>query len=322
MDAVLTTIKPIVQGLVEKELKTVIEQNIDKIDTIEPIVDAKLGEVAGKIKALIIDNINKIPFVPDSIKKEFISQIPVDKLIEIINGFDFEPFKATLLAIPTTGISDPTELNKIKTTLTGLPDKIKSLLIKHIESVFNGTAISVPAAPPAVMPSQSPAVMPPQPPAGMPSQPPAGMPPQPPTTNMSENIKSNFNNLLPNDQAKIINDIRQLLINIGIYNKIIENPVMSGGEPEQPNVAGGENPVVVAGGEEPVLIGGQESMVSGGEQPVVVSGGEQPLVVGGQESIVSGGEQPVGGQLVVYSRPKYNFSKRKTKKNIRHNRHF
>ena len=141
MDAVLTTIKPIVQGLVENELKTVIEENIDKIDTIEPTVDAKLGEVAGKIKALIIDNINKIPFVPDSIKKGFISQIPVDKLIEIINGFDFEPFKATLLAIPTTGISDPTKLNQIKTTLTGLPDKIKSLLIKHIESVFNGTAV-------------------------------------------------------------------------------------------------------------------------------------------------------------------------------------
>ena len=140
MDAVLTTIKPIVQKLVEDELKTVIEQNIDKIDTIEPMVDAKLGDVAGKIKALIIDNINNIPFVPDSMKQGFISQIPVDKLIEIINEFDFEPFKVTLLAIPTTGISDPTELNKIKTTLTGLPDKIKSLLIKHIESVFNGTA--------------------------------------------------------------------------------------------------------------------------------------------------------------------------------------
>ena len=140
MDAVLTTIKPIVQKLVEDELKTVIEQNIDKIDTIEPMVDAKLGEVAGKIKALIIDNIKKIPFIPDSIKQGFISQIPVDKLIELINGFDFESFKATLLAIPTTEISDPAKLNKIKTTSTELPDKIKSLLIKHIESVFNGTA--------------------------------------------------------------------------------------------------------------------------------------------------------------------------------------
>lgn len=156
MDAVLTTIKPIVQKLVEDELKTVIEQNIDKIDTIEPMVDAKLGEVAGKIKALIIDNINNIPFVPDSMKQGFISQIPVDKLIKIINEFDFEPFKATLLAIPTTGISDPTELNKIKTTLTGLPDKIKSLLIKHIESVFNGTTAApsnlettLPPAPPS-----------------------------------------------------------------------------------------------------------------------------------------------------------------------------
>ena len=139
MDAVLTTIKPIVQKLVEDELTTLIKPNIEKIDTLEPMVDAKLKEVAGQIKALIIDNINKIPFVPDSVKQGFISQIPVDKLIELINGFDFEPFKATLLAIPTTGISDPTELNKIKTTLTGLPDKIKILLIKYIESVFNST---------------------------------------------------------------------------------------------------------------------------------------------------------------------------------------
>jgi len=140
METILKTMQPIVQKLVEDELKTVIEQNIDKIDTIEPMVDAKLGEVAGKIKALIIDNINKIPLVPDSMKQGLISQIPVVELIKIVNEFDFEPFKATLLAIPTTGISDPTELNKIKTTLTGLPDKIKSLLIKHIESVFNGTA--------------------------------------------------------------------------------------------------------------------------------------------------------------------------------------
>ena len=309
MDAVLNTIKPIVQGLVENELKTVIEQNIDKIDTIEPTVDAKLGEVAGKIKALIIDNINKIPFVPDSIKKGFISQIPVDKLIEIINGFDFEPFKATLLAIPTTGISDPTELNKIKTTLTGLPDKIKSLLIKHIESVFNGTAISVPPVVPGAPP-----VVPGAPPV-VPGAPPVVMPPQPPAANMSENIKSNFNNLLPNDQTKIINDIRQLLINIGIYNKIIENPVMSGGEPEKTIVSGGEEPVVVSGSEEPVVVsGGEEPIVAGGQEPVVVSGSEEPVVVSGSEQ--------AGGQLVVYSRPKYNFSKRKTKKNIRHNRHF
>ena len=120
------------------------------------MVDAKLGEVAGKIKALIIDNINSIPFISDSMKQGLISQIPVAKLIEIINGFDFEPFKATLLAIPTTGISDPAELNKIKTTLTGLPDKIKSLLIKHIESVFNGTAApSNAAATDAAAPSKA-----------------------------------------------------------------------------------------------------------------------------------------------------------------------
>ena len=152
MDAVLTTIKPIVQKLVEDELTTLIKPNIEKIDTLEPMVDAKLKEVAGQIKALIIDNINKIPFVPDSVKQGFISQIPVDKLIELINGFDFEPFKATLLAIPTTGISDPTELNKIKTTLTGLPDKIKILLIKYIESVFNSTAAPSNAA--ALPPSE------------------------------------------------------------------------------------------------------------------------------------------------------------------------
>jgi hypothetical protein len=202
MDAVLTTIKPIVQGLVENELKTVIEQNIDKIDTIEPTVDAKLGEVAGKIKALIIDNINKIPFVPDSIKQGFISQIPVDKLIEIINGFDFEPFKATLLAIPTTGVSDPAELNKIKTTLTGLPDKIKSLLIKHIESVFNGapvpTTVVAASTTTVAAPTTTTTVAEPTP----------------------ETIQAGLNTLSTSEKEEVIKDIMELLNKSGVLEEI------------------------------------------------------------------------------------------------------
>ncbi len=221
MDAVLTTIKPIVQKLVEDELKTVIEQNIDKIDTIEPMVDAKLGEVAGKIKALIIDNINNIPFVPDSMKQGFISQIPVDKLIKIINEFDFEPFKATLLAIPTTGISDPTELNKIKTTLTGLPDKIKSLLIKHIESVFNGTTAA---------PSNLETTLPPAPPSKEEEE--AALPPPPSkeeeaatatTTDTAETIdaaKAGLADLKGDEKNETIDKIMKMLEETGVLDEI------------------------------------------------------------------------------------------------------
>jgi hypothetical protein len=209
MDAVLTTIKPIVQKLVEDELKTVIEQNIDKIDTIEPMVDAKLGEVAGKIKALIIDNINKIPFVPDSIKQGFISQIPVDKLIEIITGFDFKPFKATLLAIPTTEISDPTELNKIKTTLTELPDKIKSLLIKHIESVFNGTAAA---------PSNLETTLPP---SKTEESDAAALPPTPPSNEKElEAAKAGFKELDNDEKNETIDKIMEMLKETGLLEEI------------------------------------------------------------------------------------------------------
>jgi len=240
MDAVLTTIKPIVQGLVEKELKTVIEQNIDKIDTIEPIVDAKLGEVAGKIKALIIDNINKIPFVPDSIKKGFISQIPVDKLIEIINGFDFEPFKATLLAIPTTGISDPAELNKIKTTLTGLPNKIKSLLIKHIESVFNGTATVAPAEVPEVK-----ATVVPTPEVKATTTAPApevvatAVAPAPEVVATADTIQAGLNTLSTSQKEEVIKNIMELLNKSGVLEEIKKQICTA--PPTPPIPAGGAN---------------------------------------------------------------------------------
>jgi hypothetical protein len=158
MEAILNTAKPIVQELVENELKTLIGQNINEIDGLEAKIDTKLGEVAGKIKSLIIDNINKLPFVPDSIKKGFIDQIPVDQLVTIINGFDLEKFKTTILAIPTTGISDPTKLNQIRTTLTELPDKIKKMLTTHIESIFNGVAAA--NVPPPVPAPGGPAVAP------------------------------------------------------------------------------------------------------------------------------------------------------------------
>ena len=208
-----------VQNLVEEELKKVIEQNIDKIDTIEPIVDAKLGEVAGKIKALIIDNINRIPFILDSMKQGLISQIPVDKLIEIINGFDFEPFKATLLAIPTTGISDPAELNKIKTTLTGLPDKIKSLLIKHIESVFNGTAATtdaaaLPPAPPSKAEEEATTA------AALPPPPPSEAEEEAATAELEAATKAGLARFDDKEKNKTIDKIMEMLQETGVLDEI------------------------------------------------------------------------------------------------------
>ena len=222
MDAVLTTIKPIVQKLVEDELTTLIKPNIEKIDTLEPMVDAKLKEVAGQIKALIIDNINKIPFVPDSVKQGFISQIPVDKLIELINGFDFEPFKATLLAIPTTGISDPTELNKIKTTLTGLPDKIKILLIKYIESVFNSTEAATSDTAEAATTTDTAAT---------------NVSTATDTTKTIDAIKAGLAGLNDAEKNKIIDTIMKMLKGTGVLDLI--KPQLSSNPPAPPAPAGG-----------------------------------------------------------------------------------
>lgn len=358
MEAILNTAKPIVQELVENELKTLIGENINEIDGLEAKIDTKLGEVAGKIKSLIIDNINKLPFVPDSIKKGFIDQIPVDQLVSIINGFDLEKFKATILAIPTTGISDPTKLNQIRTTLTELPDKIKKMLTTHIESIFNGVASAaapgpgvpppppgapavVPPAPgvPAVVAPGAPSVVPPAPGApsvvapgassvvpsvapGAPSVvPTAGVPAvvAPGAPVPANRIKIMFDKLSSNEQNQIIADIKKLLVDIGIYNKITAS-----------TMAGGEKPITdeavtpVVGGDEPVVVGGDETVAV--ETPVVVSGGDEPNT--NVVSIPSVVETPTTNEVSTPvvggdSTPKIiHGQRRKTKKNIKYNRDF
>ena len=223
--AVLNTIKPIVQELVENELKTVIEQNMNEIEGLEGKIDTKLGEVAGKIKSLIIDNINKIPFVPDSIKKGFIDQIPVNQLVTIINEFDLEPFKTTILAIPTTGVSDPAKLNQIRTILTELPDKIKKMLTTHIESIFNGVA--APATPPAPM------VSPATPPTPMVS---------PVATEAS--VKQGLQSMSVDDKTKTIDSIMKMLEDTGILDEIKKRicvPAVAAPAPILPNEAAKED---------------------------------------------------------------------------------
>ena len=339
MEAILNTAKPIVQELVENELKTLIGQNINEIDGLEAKIDTKLGEVAGKIKSLIIDNINKLPFVPDSIKKGFIDQIPVDQLVSIINGFDLEKFKATILAIPTTGISDPAKLNQIRTTLTELPDKIKKMLTTHIESIFNGVASAAapgPGVPPP--PPGAPSLLPPAPgapavvplvaPGGPSVVPTAGVPAvvAPGAPVPANRIKIMFDKLSSNEQNQIIADIKKLLVDIGIYNKITASTMAGGEKPitdeaVTPVVGGGDEPIVVGGDETVSIVGGDEPVAV--ETPVVVSGGDEPNTnVVSTPSVV---ETPTTNEVSTPiaaggdSTPKIiHGQRRKTKKNIKY----
>ena len=316
MEAVLNTIKPIVQELVENELKTLIEQNINEIEGLEGKIDTKLGEVAGKIKSLIIDNINNIPFVPDSIKKGFIDQIPVDQLVTIINGFDLEPFKTTILAIPTTGVSDPAKLNQIRTILTELPDKIKKMLTTHIESIFNGTAIA--AVVPAVSPTSS--------------------APTPMVSHVATetSVKQGLQSMSDDDKQKTIDSIMKMLEDTGILDEIkkricvpavapaVEVPATTDGA-EVPVVAttdGAEVPVVATtdGAEVPAVA---VVPVVAAEVPVVAT--EVPFVA--TEVPVATTEVPVAtlptppvAALPTPPAPQKGGSRRKTKKNIRHSK--
>ena len=338
MEAILNTAKPIVQELVENELKTLIGQNINEIDGLEAKIDTKLGEVAGKIKSLLIDNINKLPFVPDSIKKGFIDQIPVDQLVSIINGFDLEKFKATILAIPTTGISDPAKLNQIRTTLTELPDKIKKMLTTHIESIFNGVATAAAPGPgaPSVLPPPppapgAPAVVPPPPPPGVPAVVPGAPSVAPGAPSVSpggpsvvpvpaNRIKIMFDKLSSVEQNQIIADIKKLLVDIGIYNRITAS-----------TMAGGEKPITdeavtpVVGGDEPVVVGGDETVAV--ETPVVVSGGDEPNtnVVSTPSVVETPTTNEVSTPIAVGGDSTSKIihgQRRKTKKNIKYNRDF
>ena len=280
MEAVLNTIKPIVQELVENELKTLIEQNINEIEGLEGKIDTKLGEVAGKIKSLIIDNINNIPFVPDSIKKGFIDQIPVDQLVTIINGFDLEPFKTTILAIPTTGVSDPAKLNQIRTILTELPDKIKKMLTTHIESIFNGTAIA--AVVPAVSPTSS--------------------APTPMVSHVETetSVKQGLQSMSDDDKKKTIDSIMKMLEDTGILDEIKKRICVPPVAPAVEVPATTEVPVVAT--------------TDGAEVPVVATtdGAEVPVV-----AVVPVVAEVATTDAPAPPTPQKGGSRRKTKKNIR-----
>ena len=329
MEAVLNTIKPIVQELVENELKTLIEQNINEIEGLEGKIDTKLGEVAGKIKSLIIDNINNIPFVPDSIKKGFIDQIPVDQLVTIINGFDLEPFKTTILAIPTTGVSDPAKLNQIRTILTELPDKIKKMLTTHIESIFNGTAIA--AVVPAVSPTSS--------------------APTPMVSHVATetSVKQGLQSMSDDDKQKTIDSIMKMLEDTGILDEIkkricvpaviatTEVPVVAVEVPDATTdgaVVAVEAPVVAV--EAPVVaadVATTDGPVVAVEAPVVAAdvapAVEAPVVaveapvVAVEAPVATTAEAPVHATTVATTNaaaPQKGGSRRKTKKNIRHSK--
>ena len=305
MEAVLNTIKPIVQELVENELKTLIEQNINEIEGLEGKIDTKLGEVAGKIKSLIIDNINNIPFVPDSIKKGFIDQIPVDQLVTIINGFDLEPFKTTILAIPTTGVSDPAKLNQIRTILTELPDKIKKMLTTHIESIFNGTAIA------AVVPAVSPTSSAPTPMVS--------------TVATETSVKQGLQSMSDDDKQKTIDSIMKMLEDTGILDEIKKRICVP---PVAPAVEVSVAPAVevpVAPAVEVPVAPAVEAPVVAVEAPVVaadVATTDGP-VVAVEAPVATTAEAPVHATTVATTNaaaPQKGGSRRKTKKNIRHSK--
>ena len=314
MEAVLNTIKPIVQELVENELKTLIEQNINEIEGLEGKIDTKLGEVAGKIKSLIIDNINNIPFVPDSIKKGFIDQIPVDQLVTIINGFDLEPFKTTILAIPTTGVSDPAKLNQIRTILTELPDKIKKMLTTHIESIFNGTAIA--AVVPAVSPTSS--------------------APTPMVSHVETetSVKQGLQSMSDDDKKKTIDSIMKMLEDTGILDEIKKRICVPAVAPAVEVPATTDSAVEAPAVEVPATtdsaVVATEVPVVATEVPVVATtdGAEVPDVaaeapVAAVEAPVAAVEAPVVAAEVATTdapappTPQKGGSRRKTKKNIR-----
>ena len=149
-----TAFKSTIQNKVIESLEPVIKENIKNIEVLKTKIDTELGTLSSKVKELI----------PDLLKE----QVDVTKIKGFIDSIDSSVFKKVFDdVIDQQSDDDLKSLNltkeHLKTSIGGLPDDIKEIFKKHIDSVFGNKktaettdAAALPPLPPSNLETKMP----------------------------------------------------------------------------------------------------------------------------------------------------------------------
>ena len=237
-DFVVTAAKSAFKNTIQKEviekLTPVIQENLTNIDVLKNKIDIELGTYADTLKDKIPGTVREI--------------MDATMVIDIVNSIDSSLFTTefnkiidsmTEDAITTTGSTKEV----LKTSIGGLPDDIKEIFIKHINSVFskgttatssNETTTSpkgIPETPPAAAAAEAPA--------------PAPAAVQEEQDKLKQNegsIEEGLSNMPNDDKKETIDKIMKMLEDTGILDEIKKRICTAPPAPPAPTPpAGGSN---------------------------------------------------------------------------------
>ena len=141
MDIILQGLTPILTAGIQTTIIPIIEQNLEKLDSIEGDINQKLDELANKAKTGI-DSLPEIPFVfTKEIKETLLKEIPFDKVDQLLDKLDL----SAIDEIKITPIIDDKGVDKtpeIKAKLTQFPNKIREKLKASIRAAFLPGAVA------------------------------------------------------------------------------------------------------------------------------------------------------------------------------------
>jgi len=135
-DFLLEGFTPILTAGIQTTIIPIIEQNLEKLDSIEGDINQKLDELANTAKTGI-DSLPEIPFVfTKEIREKIMSELPFDKVDKLLDELD-------LSAIDKIEIKPEIDKNgEIKAKLTQFPNKIREKLKASIRAAFSPGAVA------------------------------------------------------------------------------------------------------------------------------------------------------------------------------------
>lgn len=140
MNVILQGLTPIITAGIKTTIIPIIEQNLEKLDTIEGDINQKLDDLANKAKTGI-DSLPELPiFFTKEIKEKLLKEIPFDQVDKLLDEIDLSAIeKIEIKPIIENGVDKSPE---IKSKLTQFPNKIREKLKASIRAAFLPGAVA------------------------------------------------------------------------------------------------------------------------------------------------------------------------------------
>ena len=244
-DFVVTAAKSAFKNTIQKEviekLTPVIQENLTNIDVLKNKIDIELGTYADTLKDKIPGTVREI--------------MDATMVIDIVNSIDSSLFTTEFNKIidsMTTETITATGSTKevLKTSIGGLPDDIKEIFIKHINSVFSkgttATSSNETTTSPKGISETPPAAVQEAPAAAVVQEAPAPAEQEKLLKQNEGSIEEGLSNMPNDDKKETIDKIMKMLEDTGILDEIKKRICTA--PPAPPAVAAPLPPTPPAGG--------------------------------------------------------------------------